>query len=544
MKSKWTKVVISSVLAATMTFACFASGCDVTTPVSDKYTITFNYNDETSWPSRKFVNKGESSEACATPVRAGYDFVGWATSENATTPDVVFPYTPTTDVTLYAVWEAGSYTVTFDHNHADSTPDTTSVKYENTVEAPTTDPVWGDNQFIGWFDQAEGGSEITFPYEVTEDVTFYAHWISASTRVFTINFDQNYDGPDTNLSAVTVIEGNNLTSRRTPSLKSRIGYELLGWATTPNATEALKMPYKPTDDVTLYAVWKLKTYQLKFRYNYVDAPNKGNFEVRDDVLGNTQINEPAGTPTREGYTFDGWWTQTEGGKRVDFSNLVASENVSYFAHWISDRVETNVFQAEYTYLDPTTKFPGYSGAAYGADCILNVEVDDFGQLTPGGIYKPDAWDESNSVHKTDHGHYISYLFAKGLTLTFNIYSSQAVSNVTLKANLASELGIDLSMAPDGAHGYMFKVNGTSIDYSLTLPGDPEGGKTDFKEYTIGSISLKEGWNTIELITNNETLAGGTMAACAPMVDYIKIEGASATLSYSPIYDNLWHTELK
>lgn len=544
MKRKWTKVVISSALASMMTFACFASSCVVTPSTSDKYTITFNYNDASSWPSRKFVNKGESSDACTTPVRAGYNFVGWATSANATTPDVTFPYTPSTDVTLYAVWAAGSYTVTFDHNHKDSESETASVQYEKTVEAPTTDPVWGDNQFIGWYDHAEGGSEITFPYEVTEDVTFYAHWISASTKQFTINFDQNYDGPDTNLSPITVIEGNSVTTKKVPSLTSRAGYKLLGWATSPDATEALKLPYKPTDNVTLYAIWELQTYQIKFRYNYVDAPTNGNFEVRDKVVGNSHVNEPATTPVREGYTFNGWWTAAEGGTRVDFNDLKASASLSYFAHWTSDRVETNVFQAEYTYLDPTTKFPGYSGAAYGADCILNVEKDSSGNFTPGNVYQPDGTDESNSVHKTDHGHYISYLFAKDLTLTFNIYSSADVSNATLKANLASELGIDLSMSPEGAHGYQFKVNGQSINYSLTLPGDPEGGKTDFVEYTIGQISLKQGWNTIELVTNNETPAGGTMAACAPMVDYIKIEGASATLSYSPIYDNLWHSSLK
>lgn len=544
MKSKWTRVVISSALATMMTFACFASSCVVTPSTSDTYTITFNYNDASSWPSKKFVNKGESSDACTTPVRAGYNFVGWATSANATTPDVNFPYTPSTDVTLYAVWAAGSYTVTFDHNHKDSESDTVDVKYENNVNAPETDPVWGDNQFIGWYDQAEGGSEITFPYEVTENVTFYAHWISASTKQFTVQFDQNYDGPDTNLKSITVVEGNSVTTRKVPSLTSRNGYQLLGWATTPDATEALKFPYKPTDNVTLYAVWALQTYQIKFRYNYVDAPNSGNFEVRNDVVGNTHVNEPATTPVREGYTFNGWWTATEGGTRVDFTNLTASQSLSYFAHWISDRVETNIFQAEYIYLDPTAMFPGYSGAAFGANCIMDVERDETtGKLMPGNVYTPNG-DESNSVHTTDHGHYLSYLFANGITLTFEIYSSADVSNATLKANLASELGFDLSMAPTGAHGYMFKVNGQSISYSLTLPGDPDGGKTDFVEYTIGQISLKAGWNTIELITNNETNAGGTRAACAPMVDYIKIEGASATLSYSPIYDNLWHSSLK
>lgn len=33
-----------------------------------------------------------------------------------------------------------------------------------------------NHDFVGWFDAPVGGNEVTFPYTVTEDVTFYAHW--------------------------------------------------------------------------------------------------------------------------------------------------------------------------------------------------------------------------------------------------------------------------------------------------------------------------------------------------------------------------------
>ena len=45
-----------------------------------------------------------------TPTRTGYNFRGWATSSSAST-GVTGNYTPTKDITLYAIWELKSYTL-------------------------------------------------------------------------------------------------------------------------------------------------------------------------------------------------------------------------------------------------------------------------------------------------------------------------------------------------------------------------------------------------------------------------------------------------
>lgn len=38
------------------------------------------------------------------------------------------------------------------------------------------------------------------------------------------------------------------------------------------------------------------------------------------------------TPTRTGYTFDGWFTEKEGGEPVD-ENTVFDDNTTIYAHW-------------------------------------------------------------------------------------------------------------------------------------------------------------------------------------------------------------------
>ena len=151
---------------------------------------------------------------------------------------------------------------------------------------------------------------------------------------------------------------------------------------------------------------------------------------------------------------------------------------------------------------------------------------------------------------TDHvGKYVTYLYKSGLTLRFVINSDKAVSGVTLKMNASVEIATEpVTFAPTGDFGYTVKINGADQNYTpFTLyPHPPIAGAGmyagDFTEVTLlTNVSLQEGENVIELITNNSTkLLGGTTDAMAPQVDYIKLEGyGDAKLSWKPIYDNLY-----
>lgn len=76
-------------------------------PVTDKYTITYNANGGTGTIAPVEVTAGESTTLSdGTGLTAPTDkvFAGWATTSTAETADVTSPYTPSADVTLYAVW--------------------------------------------------------------------------------------------------------------------------------------------------------------------------------------------------------------------------------------------------------------------------------------------------------------------------------------------------------------------------------------------------------------------------------------------------------
>ena len=72
------------------------------------YRVTFDLMGGTSATVEDVtVEAGQSinlDDGTGITAPEGYDFVGWATTDDATVPDVTSPYTPSGDITLYAIY--------------------------------------------------------------------------------------------------------------------------------------------------------------------------------------------------------------------------------------------------------------------------------------------------------------------------------------------------------------------------------------------------------------------------------------------------------
>jgi uncharacterized repeat protein (TIGR02543 family) len=86
-----------------------------------------------------------------------------------------------------------------------------------------------------------------------------------------------------------------------------------------------------TEDTTYYAHWDPAAYTVRyFRNDGTDTVSSAR-----KSYGQTLGTLP--TPSREGYTLDGWFTAAEGGTQVNSSTLVEGD-ADYYAHWTSDSV--------------------------------------------------------------------------------------------------------------------------------------------------------------------------------------------------------------
>ena len=117
----------------------------------------------------------------SVPVKTGYTFKGWFTAK--TGGSLYSTVTITASTTFYAQFEANKYTVTWDLGTGQS--ETTEQTYGEKLLLPK-DPERKNAEFLGWFTEATGGTQVTANDVFTEttDKTYFAHW--EITEVFSV----------------------------------------------------------------------------------------------------------------------------------------------------------------------------------------------------------------------------------------------------------------------------------------------------------------------------------------------------------------------
>ena len=117
----------------------------------------------------------------SVPVKTGYTFKGWFTAK--TGGSLYSTVTITSSTTFYAQFAANKYTVTWDLGIGQS--ETTEQTYGEKLLLPK-DPERKNAEFLGWFTEATGGTQVTANDTFTEtaDKTYYAHW--EITEVFSV----------------------------------------------------------------------------------------------------------------------------------------------------------------------------------------------------------------------------------------------------------------------------------------------------------------------------------------------------------------------
>ncbi|MGL5958374.1 MAG: InlB B-repeat-containing protein, partial [Phocaeicola sp.] len=158
-----------------------------------------------------------------------------------------------------------SYTVTFDANGGDKAPKAETVDLGKSITLPAQGDMTAPADkpyFLGW-DISKDATTATIPAGVEftpeADITLYAIW-TATKPIYTITFDAN-GATGTAPKAQTAEDGTSIKLPSNDGMTAPVeNYYLLGWSTDKAATEAefkAGADYLPTENITLYAIWKL-----------------------------------------------------------------------------------------------------------------------------------------------------------------------------------------------------------------------------------------------------------------------------------------------
>ncbi len=278
----------------------------------------------------------------------GYNFDGWGTSSSSTPSGKNAAYSISSITganTICAFFTAPSYSITYNLNggtqQVSPAPATSYTVESSAITLPT--PTRDGYDFDGWFDNSSftGSAITTIAAGSTGNKEYWAKWTEASTY-YDVTFGVHESGNGTLTAVKTVnsasitsgedlLSGTAITFTATPSSY----YEVEGWYTNSACTlgkhDAGETTYSVASlgsDITVYVKFKPITYNITYNLNS-GTNNPGNPATYTYESSAITLLDP----TRDGYTFGGWYTEVGLTNRVYSIAAGSNGNKAFWAKW-------------------------------------------------------------------------------------------------------------------------------------------------------------------------------------------------------------------
>jgi uncharacterized repeat protein (TIGR02543 family) len=237
--------------------------------------------------------------------------------------------------------------VTFNPNGGIVTPTTRTVQAGQAVGALPI-PTRQGFTFVGWFTTQTGGTQINANTVVSGNVTYWARW----NATVTFNLNQGIFNGSANPIIWNIWLGETVGTLPTPT---REGFTFAGWFMTPGATGNAQLyadmessdaqvyevtpfsdtPIHPgtiiTGNMNLWARWTplAPIVTVTFNLNGGTIAGSGDAITRNIPAGQS-FGTAMPTPTRTGYSFDGWFIVV--GAQI-YPDTVINGNMILWARW-------------------------------------------------------------------------------------------------------------------------------------------------------------------------------------------------------------------
>ena len=272
------------------------------------------------------LNKGAWDSLTSTCSKEGV----WSTGDHITNQGVSKDSNGTT-----------IYTITFSANGGSYSENAKTVKYLRFGEAITGDeispPKNGFKKFEGWALSPTATKKDDNLGVVYSPTTVYAVWTDVTT--YTVTFDFNTGDGATQLTKV-VVKGDSITldgfsAEQLPSTYKANGktHNFAGWAKTTSGAVLDNFGIATKNNETFYAQWTLSpVYKVTYMTGHESVYSEEIVEEGDYAKG------PAANPSKEGYKFEGWYTEENCQNLYDLNGkAILTQNLVLYAKWTPAR---------------------------------------------------------------------------------------------------------------------------------------------------------------------------------------------------------------
>lgn len=297
---------------------------------ANSYTVQYFANTgEGTLNDSKLTIESELTLPTNTFTKVGYTFTGWNTkadgtgttyadgakiSLNATNPE---------NIKLYAQWTANTYTIKFDANmNGVTAPTNVNATYDVNATLPQALTLTG-YKFLGWNTKADGtgtnyvAGQTVKNLSTNEDVTLYAVWEHIEYTL-TINIQNN-------LTTIKLHYGDAIPTQVIPEID---GYEFNYWYTINNDEEVLfsfEDATMPNNDLTIIA-----KFSGEVTIAFISDGNV--YKIITGFEGD-ELTETITAPVRTGYTFAGWYSDSEFENEYTLPSTFPTKDERAYAKW-------------------------------------------------------------------------------------------------------------------------------------------------------------------------------------------------------------------
>ncbi len=289
-------------------------------------------------------------------TKSNYTFGEWcensSLSEGCANPKVIQTGS-SRDMTLYAQWTPDVHYIQFNHGTANgrTTGFTGSMENQAVNYADTNIELTGNAfaidgyRFKEWSCTATTNNGETYTgtypdkgiiskYEYPSDMVCTAQWEAIEYQIIYNNLF-NSVWPNNEHPTTFTIDSENIII----PVPTRDEYTLSGWcAGDENNCNELQKPYTivsgTVGNVTLWANWEAATYNITYKNQIDDSEINQELSPATYTFGiETELPTDVDNSDRPHYSFDGWYTEVNGGEMVTTISDDTSGNQTFWAKW-------------------------------------------------------------------------------------------------------------------------------------------------------------------------------------------------------------------
>jgi len=376
----------------------------------------------------------------------GFSFSGWNTIAdgsglNYENKASVINLAVTGSVTLFAQWTADAYSLTFNSSNGVGSMDNQNFATGDIGKVSDNRFVKSGYTFDGWNTKADGSGTnytasallMSLDNLTEENPSLYAKWTANN---YTVTFNATGgSGSMADQSFTYDVPGSLTANNFTRGSDTFLGWSASSTAETATYTDRQTVTNLTTmanGKVTLYAVWRANTYEVRF-----DA-NGGSGDMLPQTISRSEAT-PLNTNsyTRIGYSFAGWNTSINGsglsytnGHQVTNLPGGTAKSITLYAQWTES-------------------------ARYN----LNGTVQEGGELISGSMVK--LMQGSTIIAQTMTGADGSYFFGNLKSGSYNVVAAKEGKTVTALVIISANTIQNMAIPAVTANNSILVVNSES-----------------------------------------------------------------------------------